>query len=169
MIRLAEIRDAEAMLHIQKEVLQEDIYFVSTFDEFKQTVEGQRQWIQQKQNNPDELLIVAEEDGEVAGWLVFQTEGRFKTRHTGKFGVMLRDESRGKGLGTGLVQYLEDWAQHHPEIEKLSLFTFATNTRAIALYEKLGFVEEGRKLKEYKLADGTYVDDVIMSKFVKEI
>lgn len=167
MIRLAEIRDAEAMLHIQKEVLQEDIYFVSTFDEFKQTIEGQREWIQQKQNNPNELLIVAEELGEVAGWLVFQTEGRFKTRHTGKFGVMLRNESRGKGLGTELVQYLIEWAQHHSDIEKVSLFTFATNIRAIALYEKLGFVEEGRKLKEYKLADGTYVDDVIMSKFIK--
>ena len=166
MIRLAEVKDAEAMLHIQKEVLQEDIYFVSTFDEFKQTVEGQHQWIQQKQENPNELLIVAEVEGDVVGWLVFQTEGRFKTRHTGKFGVMLREQARGKGLGTELVKYLIDWAQQHPEIEKISLFTFATNTRAIALYEKLGFIEEGRKTKEYKLADGTYIDDVIMSRFV---
>ena len=166
MIRLAVPEDAEAMVAIQKEVLTEEIYFVSTIDEFHQTVEGQREWIQAKQEHPNEVLFVAEEDGEVVGWLVFQTEGRIKVRHTGKFGVMIKQEARGKGYGEQLVQGLIDWARAHPVIEKISLFTFATNTRAIALYKQLGFVEEGRKLKEYKLADGTYLDDVLMAKFV---
>lgn len=166
MIRLAVPDDAEAMLAIQKEVLTEEIYFVSTIDEFHQTVEGQREWIQAKQEHPNEVLFVAEEDGEVVGWLVFQAEERMKVRHTGKFGVMIKQEARGQGYGKQLVQGLIDWAHTHPVIEKISLFTFATNTRAIALYKQLGFVEEGRKLKEYKLADGTYLDDVLMAKFV---
>ncbi|MBM7706576.1 RimJ/RimL family protein N-acetyltransferase [Chryseomicrobium aureum] len=166
MIRLARPEDAEAMVAIQKEVLTEEIYFVSTIDEFHQTVEGQREWIQAKQEHPNEVLFVAEKDGEVVGWLVFQTEGRIKVRHTGKFGVMIKQEARGQGYGKQLVQGLIDWAHAHPVIEKISLFTFATNTRAIALYKQLGFVEEGRKLKEYKLADGTYLDDVLMAKFV---
>lgn len=168
MIRLAEPGDAEVMLQIQRDVLQEEVYFVSSLEEFQQTVEGQREWIQAKQAHPNEVLFVAEDEGRVVGWLVFQTEGRQKTRHTGKFGVMLTAESRGKGLGKQLVTALLDWAHAHPEIEKISLFTFATNTRAISLYKSLGFVEEGRKLKEYKFSDGSYVDDVIMSRFVNE-
>ncbi|WP_392455654.1 GNAT family N-acetyltransferase [Chryseomicrobium aureum] len=140
MIRLAVPDDAEAMVAIQKEVLTEEIYFVSTIDEFHQTVEGQREWIQAKQEHPSEVLFVAEEDGEVVGWLVFQTEGRIKVRHTGKFGVMIKQEARGQGYGKQLVQGLIDWARAHPVIEKILLFTFASNTRAIALYKQLGFV-----------------------------
>ncbi|WP_342526598.1 GNAT family protein [Chryseomicrobium sp. FSL W7-1435] len=166
MIRLAVPEDAEAMLVIQQEVLKEEIYFVSSIEEFRQTVEGQRAWIQAKQDHPSEVLFVAEEVGEVVGWLVFQVDDRMKTRHTGKFGVMIKPEARGKGYGKQLVQELINWASAHPEIEKISLFTFASNTRAIELYKKLGFVEEGRKLKEYKLADGTYMDDVLMARFV---
>nr|GGG78598.1 hypothetical protein GCM10011398_24870 [Virgibacillus oceani] len=29
-----------------------------------------------------------------------------------------------------------------------------------------GFLEEGRKIKEFKLNDGEYIDDIIMYKFV---
>jgi len=166
MIRLAKPDDAEAMLAIQKKVLTEGIYFVSNIDEFRQTVEGQRAWIEAKQDHPSEVLFVAEKEGEVVGWLVFQVEGRMKTRHTGKFGVMIKPEARGKGYGKQLVEQLIDWATAHAEIEKISLFTFATNTRAIQLYKNLGFLEEGRKLKEYKLADDTYIDDVLMARFV---
>lgn len=160
-------QDAEAMLRIQREVLKEEVYFVSSIDEFHQTTEGQKIWITAKQEHPNEVLFVAEVEGEVVGWLVFQSEGRIRTRHTGKFGLMIEKAHRGKGLGKQLIMKLLDWAQKHEVIEKVSLFTFATNTRAIELYKRLGFVEEGRKLKEYKFSDGTYVDDVIMSIFVK--
>ncbi len=44
---------------------------------------------------------------------------------------------------------------------------FAHNTRAINLYRKLGFVEEGRGLRAFKLADGAYYDDIQMVRWVK--
>lgn len=46
------------------------------------------------------------------------------------------------------------------------LGVFSTNHRAISLYKKMGFLEEGRKIFEFKLNDGEYIDDVIMYKFV---
>jgi RimJ/RimL family protein N-acetyltransferase len=39
---------------------------------------------------------------------------------------------------------------------------FASNTRAFALYERLGFVREGLKRRARKL-DGGYDDDVLMA------
>lgn len=167
MIRLAEPNDAAAMLAIQKEVLTEQIYLVTNIEEFHQTVEGQKQFIEDKQGNPNEVLFVAEDKGEVVGWIVFQSPGRMKNLHTGSFGVMVRQDQRGKGIGKQLILKLLDWATVNPVIEKVSLFTFATNLRAIELYKQLGFQEEGRKIKEYKFADGTYVDDVLMCIFVK--
>lgn len=41
----------------------------------------------------------------------------------------------------------------------------STNARAIGLYKKLGFVEEGRFRRRLRLEDGTFVDDVAMAYF----
>ena len=59
-----------------------------------------------------------------------------------------------------------DWAEKNPLIEKVSLGVLSTNYRAIALYKSMGFVEEGRKIKEIKINENEYVDDILMYKFV---
>ena len=41
----------------------------------------------------------------------------------------------------------------------------ATNERAIRLYLKLGFIEEGRFRKRVRLRDGELVDDIAMAWF----
>lgn len=58
------------------------------------------------------------------------------------------------------------WAAQHPLIEKVCLGVFSTNHRVIALYKSMGFAEEGRKIKEFKLNDTEYIDDILMYKFV---
>ena len=80
---------------------------------------------------------------------------------------MLQKDNRNMGIGKLLINEILSWAAQHPVIEKVSLRTFSTNSRAIELYRKLGFVEEGRKVKELKFGDDEYVDDVLMYKFVK--
>jgi RimJ/RimL family protein N-acetyltransferase len=44
---------------------------------------------------------------------------------------------------------------------------FVTNATAIGLYQKLGFIEEGRRIKDIKRGLDSYVDTVMMYKFVK--
>jgi len=65
-----------------------------------------------------------------------------------------------------LLEKLLKWAELNPYIEKISLGVFSTNESAIALYKKMGFVEEGRKINEIKLNDKQYIDDVLMYKMV---
>jgi RimJ/RimL family protein N-acetyltransferase len=57
------------------------------------------------------------------------------------------------------------WARNNPEVEKIELHVRSTNPAAIALYESLGFVHEGRKVRRIKLYDG-YADDLCMGLFV---
>lgn len=71
-----------------------------------------------------------------------------------------------RGLSKLLIENLLKWAKYNPYIEKISLGVFSTNERAIALYKKMGFVEEGRKINEIKLHDNEYIDDVLMYKMV---
>ncbi len=47
---------------------------------------------------------------------------------------------------------------------RLEIEAFATNPRAIALYERLGFEREGVR-REAALVDGRYVDIVCLARF----
>lgn len=161
-IRLGRIEDARAILHIHRDVIAEKDYFISVSEEFKKNEEEQKEWIQGISEKDRDTLIVAEVNGEVVGWLVFQSQDRKRLLHTGSFGVMLHKDYRGRGIGKKLIQELIHWAEQHPEIEKISLGVFSTNQRAITLYKSLGFKEEGRKIKEYKFNEKEYVDDILM-------
>jgi len=165
-IRAATEEDAENMLAIQSEVLAEVDYLITTLEEFQQTIDEQRKWIQAKLENERELILIAQYQEKIVGWLVFQSPNRKRLAHTGSFGMMILKEYRGLGIGKRLLEKLLKWAELNPYIEKISLGVFSTNESAIALYKKMGFVEEGRKINEIKLNDKQYIDDVLMYKMV---
>ncbi|MGG2055287.1 GNAT family N-acetyltransferase [Lysinibacillus pakistanensis] len=165
-IRAATEEDAENMLAIQSEVLAEVDYLITTLEEFQQTIDEQRKWIQGKLENERELILIAQYQEKIVGWLVFQSPNRKRLAHTGSFGMMILKEYRGLGIGKRLLEKLLKWAELNPYIEKISLGVFSTNESAIALYKKMGFVEEGRKINEIKLNDKQYIDDVLMYKMV---
>jgi RimJ/RimL family protein N-acetyltransferase len=70
------------------------------------------------------------------------------------------------GIGLGYKSYKEFlnflFNEGEYDLHKVSLEVLATNTRAIHLYKKLGFVQEGCKRQEVLKGD-TYVDSIIMS------
>lgn len=166
MIRTGTIEDSEATLDIQKSVVSEGHFLISLPEEFKKTSSEQREWVQNVLDNERETLIVVEKDGEVVGWVVFMNENKQRLSHTGSFGIMISKNHRGLGLGKMLLQALLDWAEKNPLIEKVSLAVFSTNHHAISLYKQMGFIEEGRKIKEFKMSNNEYVDDILMYKLV---
>jgi RimJ/RimL family protein N-acetyltransferase len=166
-IRPVRVEDAGAVLSIQREVVGEKDYFIAVSEEFNKTTEEHQEWIQKIIEHERETMFVAEIEGKVVGWIVFKSQERKRMHHTGSFAIMLQKDCRNKGIGKLLINELLRWAEEHPIIEKVSLGTFSTNTRAIELYKKLGFVEEGRKVNEFKFNENEYVDDVLMYKFVK--
>lgn len=165
-VRVAVEEDAATMLEIQKEVLAEEDFLITTVEEFQQTIDGQKEWIQAKLANERETIFIAQYEEKMVGWLIFQSPHRKRLAHTGTFGMMVLKEYRGLGIGKLLLEKMITWAEHNPYIEKISLGVFSTNERAIALYKKMGFVEEGRKINEIKLHDNEYIDDVLMYKMV---
>ncbi|MFS0553981.1 N-acetyltransferase family protein [Brevibacillus sp. 179-C9.3 HS] len=161
-IRTVHIEDAAAILTLQRDVFGEGDYFIAVSEEYNKTIEQQLEWIQCVIDNDRETMFVAEIDGELVGMIVFSSQARKRS-----ITMMLHKEHRNKGIGKALLKELLAWAKQHPLIEKVSLGVFSTNLRAIALYNSMGFVEEGRKVKEFKLADNEYADDVLMYQFVK--
>lgn len=167
-VRTGKIEDAEAILDIQKSIVSEGEFLISESEEFNKTSSQQKEWVQSILESENETLIVAEKDDEIVGWIVFEsTKNRKRLSHTGSFGILIRKGYRELGIGEMLLKTLLEWAEKNPIIEKVSLGVFSTNHRAISLYKKMGFIEEGRKIKEFKFNDNEYVDDILMYKLVK--
>jgi RimJ/RimL family protein N-acetyltransferase len=77
-------------------------------------------------------------------------------------GMSVAREWRGEGLGTRLLEHAIQWARETGIVTRIELFVFARNTGAIRLYERFGFVIEGRRRRSvYK--DEQYMDDLLMA------
>jgi ribosomal protein S18 acetylase RimI-like enzyme len=64
-------------------------------------------------------------------------------KHIARFGISVHDDYQGRGLGRILANYMIDIARERG-MKKIALEVVAHNTRAISLYESLGYVKEGR-------------------------
>lgn len=111
-------------------------------------------------------LVAVDSDGRVVGWCDIERRGAEGFRHVGRLGIGLLEAARGRGLGRRLMWEAVEAARRHG-IERVELEVFASNARAIALYESLGFQREGLKRRVRKL-DGVYDDDVLMALLLDE-
>ena len=106
---------------------------------------------------------VAEEAGAVIGHAFLEPMRMAGNSHVFGLNIVVYPAYTGRGVGTALMTTLMAWAEAHPDLERIELFVRATNTRAIALYRKFGFVEEGRLVRRVRTPDGTFVDDLVMA------
>ena len=110
------------------------------------------------------LHLVAELAGSVvASAGVFSVGSHVRRRHASSLGISVAHEAQGRGIGSMLMAALVDYADHWGQILRLELNVFSDNARAIALYERFGFVREGL-FRAYALRDGRYVDTVAMAR-----
>lgn len=166
-IRHAVESDAAALLEIAKSVLAEEIYQLMTTEEFKLTIDDEKKWIGSFLEMPLSILLVAETNGIVVGMLDFHIGHRQRISHVGNFAISIISEFRNLGIGSMLLQTLNQWALSTKKVEKINLQVHSTNQQAIAVYLKNGYVIEGVRKNELKYPDSNYVDAVLMARFVK--
>ena len=159
--------DAEQILIVSKAVIGEEIFQLTSSEEFNLTVADEVKWINSHIEKTNAIILVAEVDDQVIGLLDFSSGHRKRIAHTGEFGMSVLKEYRGLGVGTALLTSLIDWARKHDKIEKINLMVHSTNTAAIAAYKKMGFAVEGIRQRDLKYSASEYVDTVLMGKFVR--
>jgi RimJ/RimL family protein N-acetyltransferase len=110
-------------------------------------------------------FVALDEAGEVVGWCDVVRDDREGFRHVWRLGMGLLPAVRGRGVGRRLAEAVITAARERGA-ERIELDVFASNVRAMALYERLGFEREGVKRRRRKL-DGKY-DDIVLMALVDE-
>ena len=101
-------------------------------------------------------------DGEaIVGWCDVIPDASPVRAHVGSLGMGLLASYRGQGLGRYLLTQTLDRARDRG-LERVELSVLHDNVAAYALYERLGFVVEGRRLHDWK-HEGVYRDSILMA------
>lgn len=167
MLRAADAEDAHRTLAFFLAVAAETDQIATQPDEYGDDPQREVERIREHADDPCKLWLVAEHDAQIVATLRFRAESRRRLAHAGTFGVVVGSAWRGDGIGRAMIERLLEWASEHPAIEKVCLAVFSSNPLAIGLYERLGFVAEGRRMAQCKLGRGRYVDEIMMGRWVK--
>ncbi|MBN6188151.1 GNAT family N-acetyltransferase [Aneurinibacillus sp. BA2021] len=161
-LRHAMEEDAPKIIHRLRRVLDDGIYL----EEEKETMNNAEEEAEtiRRMEQEGSLYTVAEIGETIAGVAQIKRGTLEMNRHTATFRIWLGPEFQGYGIGSKLMDYALQWAEHQG-LEKICLDVFADNERAIEMYKKYGFVIEGRRRNQFIL-DDAYVDEIFMSKFM---
>ncbi len=124
------------------------------------TREAWRSRLSEREADPgSDISFVIDVDGEAVGRVdVFDISEI--ARHA-EIGIALVPSARGKGIGSEAMSKILDFAFTRANLRRVHLEVIASNTAAIRVYEKAGFVVEGRQ-REHAWVRGRYEDIVRM-------
>lgn len=163
-IRPATRDDAAALIaHLKALAAEPGISIPLAPDEITLTVAEERDRIDGFTDNPRALLLVATRGPELLGELsVRGISSRRAVAHVATLGMSVRADARGQGIGKALLEDALAWVED-AGFTRLELQVYARNQPAISLYEKAGFVQEGRRRAFIKEGE-TFLDDLVMAR-----
>ena len=162
-IRLLERRDLEEarLLHNDDDTLSQltDISHVSEAQ--------QEQWYQSMSTSRTARRYVARLRSDDAFVGVFRVDRLDVWNRNASVGADVVPAQRRKGYASEMFDYMLHYLFDHCGLHRVGLMTLESNTQALALYRKLGFVEEGRE-RQAIFRGGQYYDLIAMGLLAAE-
>ena len=125
-------------------------YLLSYPDENSFTAEQEGQFLKRKAESDNEVEIIALVDGRVVATAGVDAVGtKYKLRHRAEFGISVLREYWGLGVGRALLDACIECARA-AGYAQLELTVVAENARAVAMYQRAGFVECGRNPRGFR-------------------
>lgn len=130
----------------------------------KYTPEGELALFNSINGSDSGAMLVCLVEGRVAGNCQIMWKKSMKTRHRAEVAIALLKEYWGQGIGTRLFEEMIALARERGDTLQLELDFVEGNTRARALYEKMGFRITGVHPNAIRLKDGTMLNEYSMVK-----
>jgi len=144
-VRLYEPRDRETLL-VLAERLQEGVAAWRSSTAVRAAV---KRWVEDavdSNGGESRVVFVAEEDGDVVGFVTASTRRHFAGDLDAYVGELVVDRrAEGRGVGRMLMAAAEEWGRTQG-FAYITLDTGAANAHARAFYRALGYEEEDVKL-----------------------
>jgi L-amino acid N-acyltransferase YncA len=115
---------------------------------------------------PGVTSFVAEADGSIVGMYKIVPNRRDLGAHVANASYMVDPAYSGRGVGRQMALHSLDEARARGFLAMQFNFVVSTNTRAVRLWQSLGFVIVGTQPKVFKHRDLGYVDAYVMHRFL---
>ena len=125
-----------------------------------------RQWLQNRAADPQGLLLIVagRDDDRTLGYLQLTDISAVDRR--AELGICLHAQAQGRGVGNEALTLVQPYLRRVWALRKLNLRVRADNARAIACYERVGFLRCGL-LRHHVYIDGALRDLVLMEMFLE--
>ena len=148
-LRNGTYEDGQAMLDIYLLTHGQTDFLLSYPDEAAMTAEMEAEFLRSKTLSENEIELLAEVEGRVVAAAGIGAVGKKdKVRHRAEFGISVDKAYWGLGIGRALTEACIELAKQAGYLQ-LELEAVADNGRALALYEREGFMEYGRNPKGF--------------------
>ncbi len=132
----------------------------------KFTREEESEWLLESLSRlrKDELFfLIAEVDKRVIASSDFLIQG--SKNQVGAVGIVVKNGYREIGIGTQIMKTIFEQAAFLG-LKTLTVNVFATNKRAIHVYEKVGFLQTDKIPKKH-FRQGKFIDEIVMTKKIE--
>ena len=165
LLRRPKEEDAEAMLEYLNIVGGESDNLLFGKNEFRLTVEQEREHINNVNINDNALMLLGIIDNQIISVSQVSAPNRKRIAHNSELAISVKKEYWSMGIGTAVMEVLIDFAKNHETIKTISLGVKASNKKAQHLYEKLGFEKVGVHRNFFNI-DGNYDDEILMDLYI---
>jgi len=153
--------DAAALISLQKEIFGETKFMLFAPSEYLATPDEISAQLTKIASSVSSRRMLAEAQGHLVGFLGVAGSPVPRLRHSAQLVIGVLRSHWHLGVGKALLSEAIRWAPT-VGLSRLELFVMKSNSRAISLYEHVGFRVEGQRRRAY-IIDGEPIDDQLMA------
>ena len=166
LIREAEIEDAAELVSFLNRVSVETDFTSLDRDGILMTDTEMELFLDKQAHSENQITLLALLNDEIAGLVNITADQRKRVRHIGDLFIVIGQKYWNNGLGSLLLEEVVEWAQASGILRRLQLTVQTRNQAAVHLYQKHGFVIEGRQEHGAYIEEGEFIDVYLMGRLI---
>ena len=166
LIREAEPKDAAELVAFLNRVSLETDFTSLDGDGILLTSEEMEIFLNKQASSNNQITLLAFLNDKIAGIVNITADQRKRVRHIGDLFIVIGKRYWNNGLGSLLLEEAIEWAQASGVLRRLQLTVQTRNQAAIHLYQKHGFIIEGRQERGAYIEEGEFIDVYLMGKLI---